>query len=112
VGCEKRQVIDLDSHRFVTEYQAEILENVQKQRIMSPFPAGVERAVQYGPELKAHAVHLSQYPLLPYGRVREYFEDQADVPLSTDSLFNVNHDAFNKTPDSSRGSRTVWPRRR
>ncbi|MCP8690540.1 DUF6444 domain-containing protein, partial [Marinobacterium sedimentorum] len=81
VGYERRQVIDLDISRFVTEYQAEILENNQGQRIVAPFPAGVERSVQYGPRLKAHAVYLSQYQLLPYERVREYFEDQVGIPL-------------------------------
>lgn len=56
VGYEKRQVFDLDISRFVTEYQAEILENEQGQRVTAPFPAGVDRPVQYGPRLKAHAV--------------------------------------------------------
>jgi len=96
VGCEKRHVIDLDTSRFVTKYQAEILENARGQRIVAPFPVGVERSVQYGPRLKAHAVYLSQYQLLPYGHIREYFEDQAGIPLSADSMFNFNQDAFNK----------------
>ena len=82
VGYEKRQVIDLDISRFVTEYQAEILENAQGQRFVAPFPDGVDRPVQYGPSVKAHAVYLSQYQLLPYERIREYFEDQAGIPLS------------------------------
>ena len=96
MGCEKRQVIDLDIRRFVTEYQAEILESAQGQRIVAPFSAGVERSVQYGPRLKAHAAYLSQYQLLPYERIREYVEDQAGIPLSAGSLFNFNQDAFNK----------------
>ena len=96
VGFEKRQVVDLDICRYVTEYQAEVLENAQGQRFVAPFPAGVERSVQYGPRLKAHAVYLSQYQLLPYERIREYFEDQAGIPLSAGSLFNFNQDAFNK----------------
>lgn len=53
--------------------------------------------MQYGPNLKAHAVYLSQYPLLPYERVREYFEDQVGLPLSAGSLFNFNQEAFDKT---------------
>ena len=44
--------------------------------------------MQYGPRLKAHAVYLSQYQLLPYERVREYFEDQVGLALSAGSLFN------------------------
>lgn len=97
VGYEKRQVIDLDISRFVTEYQAEILENAQGQRFVAPFPDGVDRPVQYGPSVKAHAVYLSQYQLLPYERIREYFEDQAGIPLSAGSLFNFNQEAFERT---------------
>lgn len=99
VGYEKRQVIDLDISRFVTEYQAEILENAQGQRLVAPFPDGVDRPVQYGPSVKAHAVYLSQYQLLPYERIREYFEDQAGIPLSAGSLFNFNQEAFDRAAD-------------
>jgi transposase len=61
VGVETRQVFDIDISRFVTEYQAQILENEQGHRFVAPFPDGVTKAVQYGNQLKAHAVYLSQY---------------------------------------------------
>jgi transposase len=96
VGYEKRQVIDLDISRFVTEYPAEILENAQGRRIVAPFPDGVDRPVQYGPSVKTQAVYLSAYQLLPYERIREYFEDQAGIPLSAGSLFNFNREAFDR----------------
>jgi transposase len=96
VGYEARQVFDLDISRFVTEYRAEVLQTEQGQRIVAPFPTGVDRSVQYGARLKAHAVYLSQYQLLPYERVREYFEDQVGIPLSAGSLFNFNQEAFGK----------------
>jgi transposase len=96
VGYERRQVFELDIRRFITEYQAEILEDEQGNRIVAPFPSGVDRAVQYGPGLKAHAVYLSLYQRLPYERVREYFEDQVGLPLSAGSLFNFNQEAFEK----------------
>lgn len=95
-GFEARQVFDIDISRFVTEYRVEILENEQGQRITASFPAGVERSVQYGARLKAHAVYLSQYQLLPYERIREYFEDQVNIPLSAGSLFNFNQEAYDK----------------
>jgi transposase len=94
VGVETRQVFDIDISRFVTEYQAQILENEQGQRFVAPFPKGVTKAVQYGNQLKAHAVYLSQYQLLPYKRVQEYFADQLNMPLSEGSLYNFNHQAF------------------
>jgi len=94
VGVETRQVFDIDIARFVTEYQAQILEDEQGQRVVTPFPEGVTKAVQYGNQLKAHAVYLSQYPLLPYKRVQEYFTDQLNIPLSEGSLYDFNHQAF------------------
>ncbi len=94
VGFETRQVFDIDICRVVTEYQAQVLEDEQGQRFIAPFPDGVDHAVQYGHRVKAHAVYLSQYQLLPYKRIQEYFADQLQMPLSEGSLFNFNRQAF------------------
>jgi transposase len=96
VGFETRQVFDIDISRRVTEYQAQVLENEQGKRFMAPFPEGVTKAVQYGNQLKAHAVYLSQYQLLPYKRIKEYFTDQLHMPLSEGSLYNFNLQAHAK----------------
>ena len=48
VGCETRQVIDLKITRWVTEYQAQILEDTSGKRYTAGFPEGVDRHVQYG----------------------------------------------------------------
>ena len=95
-GFEKRQVFDIDISRLVTEYRAEILVDDQGNRIVAPFPEAVKSSVQYGPAIKAHAVYLSIYQLLPYDRMREYFEDQLRIPLSVGSLVNFNKEAFVK----------------
>jgi transposase len=50
--------------------------------------------VQYGNQIKAHAVYLSQHQLLPYDRVQTYFADQCGIPISEGSLFNFNLQAF------------------
>ena len=94
VGFETRQVFDIDISRLVTEYQAQILENDQGKRFTAPFPKGVTKAVQYGNQLKAHAVYLSQYQLLPYKRIQEYFTDQLQMPLSEGSLYSFNQRAY------------------
>lgn len=94
VGFETRQVFDIDISRLVTEYQAQILENDQGKRFTAPFPKGVNKAAQYGNRLKAHAVYLSQYQLLPYKRIQEYFTDQLQMPLSEGSLYNFNQQAY------------------
>ena len=74
VGFETRQVFDIS--RIITEYQAEILEDEQGNRFVAAFPDGVTKAVQYGNQIKAHAVYLSQFQLLPYKRIQSYFADQ------------------------------------
>lgn len=94
VGFDARQVIDIEITRKVTEYRAEILEDQTGKRFVAEFPPGVTRPVQYGDALKAHAVYLSQFQLLPYDRVRDYFADQCGIPLSAGSVFNFNKEAY------------------
>lgn len=95
-GVETRQVFDIDISRVVTEYQAQVLVNEQGKRFVAPFPGDVTKAVQYGNQLKAHAVYLSQYQLLPYKRIQEYFSDLLHIPLSEGSLYNFNATAFSR----------------
>ena len=94
VGIEKRQVIDLEISQKVTEYQAEVYEDDSGNRYVAPFPDGVERHVQYGAGLKAHAIYLSQYQLIPYERVCELFRDQTGIIISPGSIFNFNKEAY------------------
>lgn len=94
VGYEARQVFDIKIARVVTEYRAEIVEGAEGNRIVASFPEGVTKAVQYGPDLKAHAVYMSQYQLIPYKRIQEYFEEQLGIPLSEGSLYNFNKEAY------------------
>ena len=93
-GFETRQVFDIDISRVVTEYQAQRLINEQGKYFVAPFPKKVSKAVQYGDGIKAHAVYLSQYQLLPYKRIQEYFTDQLQMPISEGSLFNFNQQAY------------------
>lgn len=95
-GHESRQVIDIDISRFVTEYRAQILEDDQGNRFVASFPQGVNRPVQYGLGLKANAVYMSQYQLIPYDRVRDHFQDQMHIPLSAGSVFNFNKEAYER----------------
>lgn len=93
-GFDCRQVFDIDIRRFVTEYQAEILENQQGQRFTAPFPAGVTKAAQYGNGVKVQSVYLSQYQLIPYKRVAEHFKDQLTLPISEGSVYAYNRQAY------------------
>lgn len=86
----------LISADIVTEYQAQVLEDENGTCFVAAFPAGVTKAVQYGNTVKAHAVYMSQYQLLPYKRIEEYFTEQLAIPISQGSIFNFNKEAYNK----------------
>jgi len=93
-GYESRQVFDIDISRIVTEYQAEILEDSKGNQFVAPFPKGVTKAVQYGTSLKAHSVYMSQFQLIPYKRIQEYFRGQLGIPVSEGSIYNFNQEAY------------------
>ncbi len=93
VGFERRQVFDIDISRIVTEYRAEILADENGKRFVASFPAAVTKAVQYGTGVKAQAVYMSQFQLIPYDRIRDYFADQLHLPVSAGSIFNFNKEA-------------------
>ena len=94
VGYERRQVIDLDISTIVTEYQAEVLEDQNGKKFVASFPEGVTRPIQYGVGVKANAVYMSQYQMIPYKRIEEQFIDQMQMPISAGSIVNFNQDAY------------------
>lgn len=93
-GFESRQVFDIDIRRVVTEYRAEVLIDQFGNRFTASFPESVTKAVQYGNGVKAQAVYLSQYQLIPYQRVQEQFQDQFQLPVSVGSIFAFNQQAY------------------
>jgi len=93
-GYIARQVINIHITRHVTEYRAHILEDKKGNQFVAPFPGHVTRPVQYGSDLKAHSVYLSQFQLLPYNRIDDYFSEEIHVPISPGSIFNFNKEAY------------------
>ncbi len=93
-GFERRQVIDIEIRKHVTEYRAGRLEDAHGRQIVAPFPAGVTRPVQYGNAIKAQSVYMSQQQLVPDERICDYFRDQCGLPLSAGSIFNFNLEVF------------------
>ena len=52
--------------RHATEYQAEILVDQNGRKFTAPFPEGVDHKTQYGSDVKAHSVYMSQFQMVPY----------------------------------------------
>lgn len=94
-GEVKRQVIDFILKRHVTEYRAEVWENAEGKQVVAAFPALVKTDVQYAVSIKAHAVYLSVFQLLPVARVQDYFEQTLELPVSEGSLCNWTQEAAN-----------------
>lgn len=95
-GYESRQVIDLDIGKFVTEWQAQVLEDSQGKRYVAPFPEGVTRSVQYGIGVKVNSVYMSQHQLIPYNRIEDHFQEQLQIPVSNGSIGNFNKEAYDR----------------
>jgi len=95
-GYEKRQVFDIRISRHVTEYRAQALEDGAGKRFVATFPPEVARATQYGASIKANAVYMSMFQLIPYERIQTHFDELFDIPISTGSLVNFNADAYQR----------------
>jgi len=104
-GYESRQVIDLDIGKFVTEWQAQVLEDSQGKRYVAPFPEGVTRPVQYGIGVKVNSVYMSQHQLIPYNRIEDHFREQLEIPVSNGSIGNFNQEAYDLLEDFDKWAR-------
>lgn len=92
IEYDRRQVFELPQIPVeVTEHRAEVkICSHCGQTSVASFPAKIGHKTQYGDRLKAFAVYLSNYGLLPYERTAELFEDIFNLPLSPGTLFNIN----------------------
>jgi len=92
-SIEKRQVFDVPPVRLeVTEHQTEVKCCPDcGERVKGTFPAEVTQPVQYGGRLKAQAVYLNTYQLLPLARVGELFADFYGRAPSEAFILAANH---------------------
>ena len=102
VGFTARQVVEIHLSRHIKEYRLEIVADEKGKRFTAEGPMDISRPVQYGVSIKAMAVYLSIYQLVPYNRVEEYFRDQVQIPVSVGSLYNFNEEAFSLLEDFER----------
>lgn len=84
---ERRQVIDIPTaHYHVVEHRTLHMRCTCGRQHVSDFPAEVGEAVQYGANVRALAVHLTQGQLLPFGRAAQLIEDQYQLAISPATL--------------------------
>ena len=84
---ERRQVFDLPRVRYeVTEHRVLEVRCACGKWHRSQFPQSVPNLVQYGPALKAAAVYLTQYQLLPMERTTELLDDLYGLRLSVGTV--------------------------
>lgn len=93
VGFDARQVIDFEITTIITEYRAQVLEDAFGKQFVAQFPEFVTRDVQYGYRVKSNAVYLSQFQMIPYARIQDYFAEKINIPISAGSIFNFNKEA-------------------
>ncbi|MCX4173726.1 MULTISPECIES: IS66 family transposase [Paraburkholderia] len=87
VLAEGRQVIDLPPTRFeVTEHRVQIAQCRCGKHHSGVFPEDVSQAVQYGPQIRAAAVYLTQYQQLPVARTAQALEDLFGLRVSTGTV--------------------------
>ena len=87
---ECRQIQELPPIRLrVIEHRVEAICCPACQHVtMAHFPVGVNAPAQYGPRMQALAVYLSQFQLLPMGRIQELCVDLLGCHLSEGTLAN------------------------
>ena len=102
-NVEKRQVHDLPPRGLiVTEHQAETKLCPCGCVNKAVFPPVVTAPVQYGPGVKAAAVYLKNYQLLPYERAGEVFADLFACPISEGTLANILADCHARLEEPAR----------
>ena len=53
---------------------------------------------------------MSQFQMIPYDRIRDYFADQLHLPLSAGSVFNLNQQAFEQLAEFEKRVKTELAR--
>ena len=93
---ERRQTFDIPPVTLhSTEHRAEIKPCPKCGHInKAEFPDDVTQPVQYGPRLRAFAVYLHDYQLIPYDRGCELLSDVYGCKISPATLIRAENECF------------------
>ncbi|MDP3669282.1 MAG: IS66 family transposase [Telluria sp.] len=84
---ERRQIFDMPAMCFdVIEHRVYAVVCACGQRHDSAFPAAVSEVAQYGPNVRALGVHLTQGQMLPYARAAELIAEMTGLSVSPATL--------------------------
>ena len=89
-----RQVFEIEFKKRVTEHEAYQGTCSCGEKHIGDYPKDVKANVQYGASVRGFVNYLSQYQLLPQGRLEELMQDLFDIPLSQGSINNFSEYAL------------------
>src|SRR5215210_5393555 len=91
VGHRRQQVVEVVPARLrVTEHRLAVVRcRACGKTTRGEFAGSVRSGVQYGPGVKARALYLQQYQLLPYARTSEAMRDLFGCRLSAGTVANI-----------------------
>jgi transposase len=102
VVSERRQVFDVPATAFdVIEHCTLALVCQCGQSHVSAFPADLTEAVQYGPNVRALGVHLTQGQMLPFARAAELIRDIYGISVSPGTLVSWVGEARSALQDTA-----------
>ena len=95
---KSRQVFDIPKIKIeVTEHRTitKVCTSCGKKN-KTNFPKGLVQEAQYGNNVKAFAVYLQNYQMIPFARCSELIKDLTGHKISTGSLANFQAQSYNK----------------
>lgn len=92
----KRQVIDIEIKRVVTEHQVEKMLCDCGKESVSKFPEGLMRQVQYSSNIKAQVCYLYATQMLSYNRIALHLSAVCNINISEATIFNFLQEAYHR----------------
>ncbi len=109
IDYEKRQIFDIPPITLKTiEHQSERKSCPNCGQInKAKFPDGITQPTQYSPYIRALAVYLHDYQLIPYERSCELLSDVCGCEISPATLIRAENECFGKLECFENESKTL-----